>query len=640
MKIKGKNVVIYALKVYKNVTFVVAYNTEKERYAHFEISGQYNEVDKIIKLFRNPTYFFIGYGSKHYDNIFLNYIIKKRDHIEKLGSNYITKTFYEKILDSLKRRDWDDEMIELKYAQNFDYIDLDMMLSTKFSHHTIYEQSFREGMPHSVEIDDDDYVAFDAFDAEIDKIERRLKIIDEILSKNKDKVELRVEMFGKYNSDVLDNNDTSALNTILLDRYQEQNHIKYEDLIPKSDYLYSTPVINLISNDIKFDTEEFNEFLEQLKPMTYTSQNPVLRRFVSYDTTNVLFSTSGVECEHNSNIFKSDRSQKIYMLHIDSLDASVCLRYGIYPERLTNSHDNTMLFRKMFDEFLACALKSPVGSNRKKLFTSGLDDIVSKYNVKKTWLYDPSRFARMKVNSNLILMMLIEQLLIYGATLILIEDNTVVFSSFIDMGDIIDKWGKKFGFSYSCIECKKFFKYSVYDYFALDHNNRVITNGMFDGNDINTFSPAIVMKAVRNNLLYNTDIENTVKNAGRISDFLMFHKLSGNNKRFMYRGLPLGQEVTFYVTTQPLPTLYIEEKLTSSGQYARFEPIIKNVHISVFEKYMAEPNSNVRFNIDYDYYVNKAKAIIDEIKTVQTIIEMPKEEKDEKTGNNQENNED
>lgn len=636
MKIKSKEVVIYVLKVYKNVIFLVAYNTEKDSYVHFEISSKYNEVDKIIKMFRNPSYFFVGYGNKHYDNIFINYLIKKRDHIFQFSSSNFIKTFYEVFLDNIKNRNWTEDMIELKYAQNFDYIDLEMVLSDKFSRRSIYEQCFHDGILQNVEIEDDDYVAFDSFDYEVDSIKQKCDTISKILSKNKDKIDVRIQVYNKYKSDVLDNNDSSALNTILLDKYQEKNNVKYENLTKQDNHIYSSQIFDLISNDIKFDTDEFNEFFSALKPMLYSSMNPIIRRFVTYGNSNVLFATNGVECESNLNIFKSTNNEKIYMIHVNSLDASVCLRYGIYPSKLVETHENMVLFNNMFDNFLVNALKSPINSNCRNLFTRGLDEIVSRYNSKQSWLYDPSRFAKIKVNSNLILMMLIEQLLIYGANLILIEDNTIVFSSYIDMRDVIDKWNKQFGLSYSYVECKKFFKYSVYDYAALDINNKIVSNGMFKENEINTLASSIVAKAVENNILFNTDISDTVVN-GKLRDFIMFHKVSGN-KRFMFKGVPIGNEVAFYATSQPLPTLYVEENLAANGRYSRFEPVIRNVNLCVLEKYMLDPTKDTKFNISYEYYINKAKSIIEEIKTEQMIIEIPTEKENEKASDDKKDN--
>lgn len=622
MRIKGKDVVVYILKVYKNVTFLVAYNTEKNKYVHFEISSKYNEIDKIIKLFKNHMYFFVGYGNKHYDNIFINFLIKRQDHIEHMGSSYIIKKFYEEFLDCIKKHNWTEEMMSLKYAQNFDYVDLETMLSTKYSHYTIYERCFRDGILQNVEEESDDYVAFDDFDSEIESISRKCELINKILSKNISKIDARMAIFNKYHSDILDNNDSSALNTILLDKYQEKNNVKYNDLIQTGDYKYSSRISNLISNDIKFETEEFNDFFEELKKTVYSSENPIIRKFISYGTTNVLFATNGVECESNYNSFKSDKGQDIYILHIDSLDASVCLKYGIYPDKLTEKHENFNLFKDTFNDFLSCVYKSSYESYVHKIFTCGLDEIVSRYNTKNTWLYDPSKYCRVKINSNLILMMLIEQLLIYGATIILVEDNTIVFSSFVDMKDIINKWNSVFGLVYSCVKCKKFFKYSVYDYFALDINNKVISSGMFENNEANSLNSNVITKAVKNNLLFNISLEDTVKSTNDISDFLFFYKTHGNRK-FMYKGMSLGNEVSFYITTQPLPLLYVEESVNQN--YRRYEPIIKGVSISVLERYMINPTKEMKFNIDYDYYITKAKAIIDEIKTVQMLIEIPNE---------------
>lgn len=634
MRIKGKEIVIYVVKVYKNVTFVVAYNTEKARYATFEISSKYNEADKIIKMFKHQMYFFVGYGNKHYDNIFVNFLIKKQDHIQKMGCSYITNLFYNEFLSKIKRRDWDDTMIELKYAQNFDFIDLDMTLSAHYGHRTLHEQCFVNDIPCNVEIIDDDYVAFDDFDSEIEKLKERSDKINDILRKNINAIDLRLEMFNTYHSDVLDSDDYSALNTILLDKYQEQNGVKYSELLPTHTITYETQIKNIISNDIKFQTDEFNDFLEQLKLTTYSSSNPIIRKFVSYESTDILFATNGVECENHTNIFKSSNTKSIYMLTVESLEASVCLRYGIYPEKLVDKHENAMLFRHMFDDFLVCAIQSPEGSNRKDTFKKGLEEIISRYSKKNSWLYDPAKFASVKINSNLLLMMLLEELLIYGASIILVEDNTIVFSSFVDLGDVINKWSKQFGFTCSICECKKFFKYSVYDYVALDMRNNMISNGFFEEREINSTNSNIVIKAVKSNILYNIDIEDTIRNCGNISDFLMYYKITAP-KEFMYKGIRLGREVIFYITSTPLPTLYIEEPSTEKYR-THMRPLIKGVSIATLEKYMLNGTKEVMFNIDYDFYINKAKALVEEIKTVQTIIST---ENNEETSDDTENSE-
>lgn len=621
MKIQSKDVVIYTVKVYKNVMFVVAFNTEKAKYAHFEISSRYNESDKIIRLFRSKMYFFVGYGNKHYDNIFINFLLKRRDHINKLGNSYINRTFYEQFfVEGIKKHVWDEQLIDLKYAQNFDYVDLEMMLSSEYRRHTIYEECFKSNLQIYIDKEDDEYVSYDQFDDEYNKLDDRCKIIYELFLKNYSKIDLRVGMLSKYDVDVIDNNDSSVLNTILLEKYQRSNNVKYNDLIPKTEEIYSSPIRNIVCNDIKFNTDEFSEFFEQTKSMLYSSlNNKNIKRFLTFGNSDILFSLNGIECENNTNVFKSENSSKIYILHIESLDANTCLRYGIYPSKLTESFQNTALFKNMFDEFLTCAIQSPEKSNSKKMYTEGLEYITSKYNSKKSWLYDPSRYAKMRVNSTFIMMMLIEQLLLYGAKLILIEDNTIVFKSAIDLKDVVEKWKTKFGFSYTYTECKKFYKYSVYDYFALTTDNRVISQGIFDTKQINSPYPFITIKAVRNNLLYNVDVSETIRNTGDICDFLLFNKVP-YPQRFLYKGVPIGNEVIYFVTNTPLPNLYIEEPVTPDRRYAKMECLIKGVQVCIFEKYMLE-NNNVKFNINYDFYILKAKSLINEIKTEQKIIE-------------------
>lgn len=640
MRINSKDVVIYSVKVYKNATFVTAFNTEKNKYAHFEISSRYNECDKIIRLFMSKLYFFVGYDNKHYDNIFINFLLKKRDHITKLGCSYLNKVFYEQfIMEHLRKHDWDDYLLELKYAQNFDYIDLAMMLSSKYSRHSIYEECFKSNIPCYIENKEDEYLSYDEFENEFKKMDVRCQIIYNIFMKNYDKIDLRIGMFSKYNIDVLDNNDSSVLNTILLDKYQSENKVKYNDLTPTSEEIYSSPITNIACNDIKFESEEFNEFFDQLKHMLYSSMdNKNLRRFVTFKNSDILFATNGIECESNVNIFKSDGSGKIYILKINSLDASVCLRYGIYPKKLTEKHNNFALFKNSFDNFLTCEIQSPLGSSRKKLFEEGLDNIVYKYNVKKSWLYDVSAYAKVKINSSLIMMMLIEKLLLNNASIILIENNTIIFKSQTDLENVIKKWNLNYGLSYDYIECKKFFKYSVYDYFAMCQDNKILSNGIFENKEVNSQFPSVVIKAVKNHLLYNTSVSDTIRNSGNIFDFVFFNKVN-TPKNFMYKGVSLGNEVMFYITDVALPNLYVQENLSKNPYHVRMDCLIKGVSVQPFEKYMIE-KSYVKFNVDYGFYIAKAMSMISEIKTVQTIIQEENINDDEKASDNTENIED
>lgn len=636
MKINSKDVVVYSVKVYKNATFVVAFNTEKDKYAHFEISGRYNESDKIIRLFRSKLYFFVGYGNKHYDNIFINFLLKKRDHLYKLGHSFINKTFYEQFfVEGIQKHVWDDQLLDLKYAQNFDYIDLQMVLSSKNTSHTIYEECFRNNILTYIDKEDDDYLSYDEFDDEYDKIDNRCKVIYSLFSLNYEKIELRVGILSKYNVDVIDNNDSSVLNTILLEKYQRINNVKFGDLIPKNEEIYSNPIRNIVSNEIRFNTKEFSDFFEQSKSMLYSSlNNKNIKRFLTFGNTDILFSLNGIESENNTNVFKFENSGRIYILHIESLEASTCLRYGIFPSKLTESFQNVSLFRKMFDEFLTCAIQSPEKSNAKNLYTEGLENIVSKYNSKVSWLYDPSKYAKVKVNSSFIIMMLIEQLLLNGAKLILVEDNTIVFKSAIELKDIIEQWKNKFDFSYTYTECKKFYKYSVYDYFALTTDNRVVTKGIFESKQINATYPFATIKAVRSNLLYDVDIADSIRNNGNISDFLLFNKIS-YPQRFLYKGVPIGNEVFYFITKTPLPNLFIEIPISQDRRYSKMDCLIKGVNVSIFEKYML--TSNVKFNIDYDFYINKAQSLLNEIKTEQKIIEILE---DEEASNYTEDNKD
>lgn len=100
MKIRNKTVLVYDIEVFQNIFHCAAKNTETNEIHLFEISSRKNQLEELVKFFKqfnntegswnqsyttdyqfNTDIIFAGYNNIHYDNPIVNYMI---DYYESL----------------------------------------------------------------------------------------------------------------------------------------------------------------------------------------------------------------------------------------------------------------------------------------------------------------------------------------------------------------------------------------------------------------------------------------------------------------------------------------------------------------------------------------------------------------------------
>lgn len=235
---------VFDVEVYPNFFSVVIkhYHT-KEKWV-YEISERRNDVDKIREFFNQKTYF-IGFNSKHYDNIIIAVIQSHKVPKEEL----LEKCFY--ISSSIFNDNYDIYKQYKYYKHPFRTIDLYLywskmlrlskILSLKsiacqLNFHNIQELPFKpeESLP------------LNAIDKVLQYNENDVDVTIELATKLRDDVNLRSEIERIYGIDALSKDGVNMGVEILLSEYckhtqldkeyvkelrTKRNDIKLEDII-------------------------------------------------------------------------------------------------------------------------------------------------------------------------------------------------------------------------------------------------------------------------------------------------------------------------------------------------------------------------------------------------------------------------
>lgn len=619
MKIKGLTVIVYDIEVFPNVFTCTVKNTETGDVYTFEISRRKNMIHNLYCYFmteyNNSHYIFCGYNNHHYDDVIINYlldekiysILKDSDSDRICRSLFNLSTYivnYEEGTDNKAKR-W-------KYANNFHSMDLlTMMFSSKLRvglkemqvtmhYHNVqeYDGDFTQYLPNS-EIDK--MIAYNINDVESTSL---------LLTQLKKDIDIRLFIEDEYGFNALSMDSVKFGETLLLKKYCEATGLAARDVKEMRSPMDYIPLKDVILPCIEYKNQILKDVLEEMKEQVVYSKERkgYEKKFV---LSNVVYSVGvgGIHSIHTPKIFHPEADEYIGHSDVTSMYPSFIVQYGWIPRHLGKTF--WQVYSNIYRERIEA--KHTGQKNKNNALKLTLNSVTGKMQQETSWMYDPFSVFKIRINGQLVLLMLVDRLLALGCKIVQVNTDGVMYiakkTNKQAVQDAVSEVERITKLGFETDEYEAFYQYAINDYFGVVEGysqsndlNLIEKKGMFitDTRLGKGLAPVIVPKAVINYFLTKEPVSSFIKRQTDIKDFLMCQRA---DKKFKVRhGSQFVQRINrYYASTNDYSLI----KISPEGKETN---MLTKSGVTILNKMDDKPIEDRHIN--YQYYIEEANKII------------------------------
>ena len=618
MWIRSDKVVVYDIEVFPNVFHCCCKDTESNSIYKFEISERKNQLNEMVSFFLQPNIILCGYNNHHYDDVILNYIIYYLKTLASIPYIRICQSLFNLSSYIVEDKEGSRERLKKwKYAKYFHSMDLltmqfsqklrvglkTMQITMHYKNVQEYEGDFDRSLP----VDEiDKMIAYNINDVES---------TFELLNRLKDQVELRLFIEQEHGIDCLSMDSVKMAETFLLEKYSEKSgipkHVIKEWRSPM-DYI---PLKDVILPFIRYKNPKLQAVLEDMKKQIVCSKERkgYEKKFV---LSNVVYSigVGGIHSIHDPKIFLPKTDEYIGHSDVESMYPSLLIEYKWGPRQLRN------LFCELFAGLKSERIEAKrTGQTVKNLFLKiVLNSPTGKMQQEVSWMYDPFNVFKIRINGQLILLMLIDRLLELGCEIVQVNTDGVVYIAKKAIRDRIQEAICEVEhitrLKFESNEYEAFYQYAINDYFGVEkgysesHNPKLIEKkGMFiTENKLGKgLAPVIIPKAVINYFLTGESVSAYIKRDKDIKDFLMTQQV---DKKFTveYNNKNIQRINRYYASTNG----YYLYKKEQNGDETSYHNMLTKSGVTILNCMDDKPIEERHIN--YSYYIGEAKKIIND----------------------------
>ena len=612
MWIRNRVVVVYDIEIFPNCFHCCCKDTEIGQLYKFEISERKNQLEELVDFFlsvgQQNMRMFCGYNNHHYDDVIINYIIDYYNKLTGLSYLRICQSLFNLSQTIVEDEEGSREKVKRwKYAHYFESMDLlTMMFSQKlrvglktmqatmhYCNVYEYEGDFNEPIP-STEIDS--MIEYNINDVES---------TEELLNRLKDQIDLRLFIEKEHGIDCLSMDSVKMAETFLLEEYSKKSGIPknvIKEMRSPMDYI---PLKDVILPFIKYKNPKLQDVLEDMKKqIVYSKERKGYEK--KFVLSNVVYSVGvgGIHSIHSPQIFLHKDDEHIGHADVTSMYPSLLIKYKWGPRQLGN------LFCDIFEGIYHERVEAKrTGQKIKNLFLKiVLNSPTGKMQQEVSWMYDPFNVFKIRINGQLILLMLVDRLLELGCEIIQVNTDGVVYRAKNSLREGIERAISEveqitqLGFEVD--EYEAFYQYAINDYFGVLANGEIEEKGMFITKTKlgKGLSPVVIPKAVINYFVHHIPVTETIEKDRDIRDFLMSQAV---DKKFkvIHGDKPVQRINRFYASTNG-PYLYKEDP---RGSRDRTNMLTKS-GVTILNKFDDRQIEDRKIN--YRYYISEAKKVI------------------------------
>ena len=558
---------------------------------------------------------FCGYNNHHYDDVVINYMIDYHRKLTDLPYWRVCQSLFNLSTTIVEDEDGSREKLKRwKYAHYFQSMDL---LTMQFS------QKLRVGLKtmqvtmhyknvYEYEGDFDKPLPKDEIDSMILYNINDVESTEELLNRLKDQIELRLFIEQEHGIDCLSMDSVKMAETFLLEKYSERSGIPknvIKEMRSPMDYI---PLKDVILPFIKYKNPKLQDVLEDMKKqIVYSKERKSYEK--KFVLSNVVYSVGvgGIHSIHTPQIFLPKDDEHIGHADVTSMYPSFLIKYQWGPRHLGKLFCD--IFSEIYDERVEA---KRTGQKVKNLFLKiVLNSPTGKMQQEVSWMYDPFNVFKIRINGQLILLMLVDRLLELGCEIIQVNTDGVVYRAKNQLREGIERAIHEVEsitqLMFEVDEYEAFYQYAINDYFGVEkgysetHDPKLIEKkGMFitDTKLGKGLAPVVIPKAVINYFLTKQPVDEFIVKDRDIRDFLMSQAV---DKKFkvVHGEKPIQRINRFYASTDG-PYLY---KVDPNGDRDKTNMLTKS-GVTILNKFDERPIEDRKIN--YRYYISEAKKVI------------------------------
>lgn len=685
MIIKDKVCIVYDIESLKNVFTCTIYNTESKLSRTFEISPRRCDAKEMCKFFLDG-YMFVGYNNQHYDDPIINYCIDYFSNCEDLEYSHIITESIKKMSDTIIKTDDRDSWKKWKYAHYFESIDLLTML---------YSQALRvslKEMQMTMEYDNvQEFITDWNSDLPVEQIPTLISYnINDVMSttflleKCKKDLELRIDIEKEYNMACLSKDGVGIGAELLKRKYLEATGLKWDDIKDLRSPMDMIPLNDVILPKIDYNTPILKDMITRLRSMTVSPGRKGLEEQFVLDGVKISVGVGGIHSVNTPGIIKPADDELLLDCDAASLYPSLLIAYGFYPRHL--GPEFVDIYSRIRTERLEA--KHSGQKNKDTTLKLLLNSVTGLLQNEYSWLYSPFAVMQIRMNGQLLLLKLAEMLIQIGCRMIQYNTDGLFLICKKNKKDEYDRVIKEFEeFSLLTMETDEFeamYQLAINDYFAtkngFSRQLRLVDNpdytrivvrpnkwyntraelykdfikekGMFitEVKLGKGLTPKIIPKAVIDYFLYDTPVEQTIKECTDIRKFLMAEKtgkqwtVEYNEKEQQRTNRFYACNSGYYLWKWKLDTrgpdinkgyfcgystgVWTDEEFTARvaeynkfGGIKQYQNMLAGYGVRIHNTFLKSEPSDKTFqeiyDVNYNYYISKAYKIIEELKPRQ-----------------------
>ena len=288
---------------------------------------------------------------------------------------------------------------------------------------------------------------------------------------------------------------------------------------------------------------------------------------------------------------------------------SLIIEYEIVPPHLGKEFLD--IYSQIKEErLIAKRNKQTIKNQTLKLALNGCS---GNYQNEYSWMYSPESVMRIRMNGQLLLLMLAEKLMKIGARIIQINTDGILYTipKDADYQSVLSQWEKETKLSLETDEFEAFYQYAINDYLGVlkgynttKDKSLLKMKGLFiDKVSLGKgMQPMIIPKAINAYFADGIPVEETIRNSRDINDFLTYQKVG---KQFYVEmdNKKIASINRYYCSTNGYYLYKVRKDNTES-----YTNMLKSSGVKIANN--LNDFTSFPTDINYIYYIGQAKKII------------------------------
>lgn len=653
MKIRNKVILVYDIEVFQNIFHCAIKDTETGKITLFEISNRKNQLQELVEFFKefenvegswnnsyttdyqfNTNKIFAGYNNIHYDNPIINYIIDYYNVMKDKTYIEICKSIFNLSKTILNSKEGEEGIWKKwKYQQWFESFDILTMLYSTQLRVGLKEMQVTMQYPNVQEFvyDWDIPLVESKFDEMIQYNINDVESTSELLDRCKKDIELRIAIEDEYGVRVLSKDGVNIGMKLITQKYLEKTGQTWWDIKDLRSPMDKIPLKDAILPFVKYDSPILKDMLDTLKKQTVSPGRKGYEYKFIFNNLRYTIGVGGIHSVNDPEIIIPKEDEYLIDCDVASLYPSMIIQHKFYPKHL--GPEFLEIYSKIREERLEAKHNGDKVKNETLKFA--LNGLSGNLQNEHNFCYSPFAVMQIRINGQLLLLMLAEKLVEIGCKIIQANTDGLFLickkNKYEEYQKVCKEWEKLTKLELEEDRFEAMYQYAINDYIAVKegyHKTKdkklIKTKGMFITEVLlgKGLSPKIIPEAIINYFVDNIPVEETIKSCRDIRKFLKAEK-TGKQWTVEYNDKIQQRINRFYVSNNGY---YLWKFKTDSG-VKEYQNMLKGYAVTLHNTFYSDEDLQWKYaqgetfesiyDINYNYYISQCKKIINDIKPKQ-----------------------